>query len=232
MGASGTVDRLRCRPTRSATFWTLNTSCGGLLQPVLRVQYSPVHHDRESVGQSRRYVQSSRLADDNQAWQRTAIPIRRVWRILHALCNSAPACDCQMGTGQWSSRKTECVNHETCAHSPGSMSELEERTADVCGKVPVLYRIVRTTGKSRRRGWVIRAWDTLIMSTPRRAEGCEFNPRPGQYSRMRFWSDQVTGTVFPYLNMPFLPNSKFILALKVILLDRLHGINCSLIQEP
>ena len=37
---------------------------------------------------------------------------------------------------------------------------------------------------------------------------------PGQgnilYSRMSFSSDQVTGTVFPHLNMPFLPNSKFI----------------------
>ena len=42
------------------------------------------------------------------------------------------------------------------------------------------------------------------------AEGREFNPRPGQYSRMSFSSDQVTGTVFPHLNMPFLPNSKFI----------------------
>ena len=34
--------------------------------------------------------------------------------------------------------------------------------------------------------------------------------RPGHYSRMSFSSDQVTGTVFPHLNMPFLPNSKFI----------------------
>ena len=42
----------------------------------------------------------------------------------------------------------------------------------------------------------------------------------GQYSRMSFSSDQnqiisfssgqVTGTVFPHLNMPFLPNSEFI----------------------
>ena len=52
--------------------------------------------------------------------------------------------------------------------------------------------------------------DTLIMLTPRRAEGREFDPRPGQYSRMSFSSDQVTGTVFPHLNMPFLPNSEFI----------------------
>ena len=44
------------------------------------------------------------------------------------------------------------------------------------------------------------------MLTPRRAEGCEFNPRPGLYSRMSFSSDQVTGTVFPHLNMPFFPN--------------------------
>ena len=44
----------------------------------------------------------------------------------------------------------------------------------------------------------------------RYAEGREFEPRPGQYSRMSFSSDQVTGTVFPHLNMPFLPNSEFI----------------------
>ena len=31
-----------------------------------------------------------------------------------------------------------------------------------------------------------------------------------KYSRMSFSSDQVTGTVFSHLNMPFLPNSKFI----------------------
>ena len=48
------------------------------------------------------------------------------------------------------------------------------------------------------------------LKLPRCAGGCEFNPRPGQYSRMSFSSDQATGTVFPHLNMPFLPNSKFI----------------------
>ena len=42
------------------------------------------------------------------------------------------------------------------------------------------------------------------------AGGREFEPRPGQYSRMSFSSDQVTGTVFPHLKMPFLPNSEFI----------------------
>ena len=47
------------------------------------------------------------------------------------------------------------------------------------------------------------------MLTLRRVEGREFDPRPGQYSRMSFSSDQVTGTVFLDLNMPFLPNSKF-----------------------
>ena len=52
--------------------------------------------------------------------------------------------------------------------------------------------------------------DTLIMLTLRRAEGREFDPWPGQYSRMSFSSEQVTGTVFPHLNMPFLPNSEFI----------------------
>ena len=56
----------------------------------------------------------------------------------------------------------------------------------------------------------INVWDTLVMLTPRCAEGREFDPRPGQYSRMSFSSDQATGTVFPHLNMPFLPNSKFI----------------------
>ena len=66
-----------------------------------------------------------------------------------------------------------------------------------------------------RRGRVVRAWDTLIMfeasygmrkvmsSNPSR-------PRRVIYSRMSFSSDQVTGTVFSHLNMPFLPNSKFI----------------------
>ena len=37
-----------------------------------------------------------------------------------------------------------------------------------------------------------------------------FDHRPGQYSRMSFSSDQVTGTVFSHLKMPFLPNSEFI----------------------
>ena len=48
------------------------------------------------------------------------------------------------------------------------------------------------------------------MLTLQRAEARGFDPRPGQYSRMSFSSEQVTGTVFPHLNMPFLPNSKFI----------------------
>ena len=63
-----------------------------------------------------------------------------------------------------------------------------------------------------RRGRVVRAWDTLIMF-----EAAAFDPRPGQYSRMSFSSDQVTGTVFPHLNMPFLPNSKFITAISAII---------------
>ena len=42
------------------------------------------------------------------------------------------------------------------------------------------------------------------------AEGREFEPRPGQYSRMSFSSDKVTGAVFPHLNMHFLPISEFI----------------------
>ena len=49
------------------------------------------------------------------------------------------------------------------------------------------------------------------MLTLRRAEGSEFDPRPGQYSRMSFSSDQVTGTVFLHLNMPFLTNSQIYL---------------------
>ena len=58
--------------------------------------------------------------------------------------------------------------------------------------------------------WLARRTYTLIMLTSRRAEGREFNPRPGHYSRMSFSPDQVTGTVFPHLNMPFLPNYQFI----------------------
>ena len=45
---------------------------------------------------------------------------------------------------------------------------------------------------------MVRAWDTLIMLTLRRAEGREFFIRPGNWHG------------FPHLNMPFLPNSKFI----------------------
>ena len=67
------------------------------------------------------------------------------------------------------------------------------------------------------RQQTIRAWDTLTMFEAtvcglklRCAGGREFDPRPGQYSRMSFSSDQVTGTVFSHLNMPFLPNSEFI----------------------
>ena len=59
----------------------------------------------------------------------------------------------------------------------------------------------------------LRAWDNLTMFEAmvcRCAGGRGFDPRPGQYSRMSFSSDQVTGTVFPNLNMPFLPNSEFI----------------------
>ena len=40
----------------------------------------------------------------------------------------------------------------------------------------------------------LRALDTLTKLLC--AGGREFNPRPGQYSRMSFSSDQVTGTVF------------------------------------
>ena len=67
-----------------------------------------------------------------------------------------------------------------------------------------------TTCSLKASGRVVTAWDTLIMLTLRRAEGREFDPRPGQYSRMSFSSNQVTGMVFPHLNMPFLPNSEFI----------------------
>ena len=42
------------------------------------------------------------------------------------------------------------------------------------------------------------------------AGGREFDPRPGQYSRMSFSSDQVTDTVCRHLKMPFLPNSEFV----------------------
>ena len=63
------------------------------------------------------------------------------------------------------------------------------------------------------------------MLTPRRAEGREFEPRPGHYSRMRFSSDQVTGTVFPHLNIPFLPNSKFIENIVLVGKQKLQSIS-------
>ena len=62
-----TVDGRMHRATGPATSCTLNTSCGRPLQPVLRVQYSLVHNDRESIRQPRRYIQSAMLAGDNQA---------------------------------------------------------------------------------------------------------------------------------------------------------------------
>ena len=40
---------------------------------------------------------------------------------------------------------------------------------------------------SNNTGRVVMAWDTLIMLTPLRAEGREFDPRPGQYSRMSLY---------------------------------------------
>ena len=51
---------------------------------------------------------------------------------------------------------------------------------------------------------------SMLTATLRCAGGREFDPRPGQYSRMGSSSDQVTGMVFSHLNMPFLPNSEFI----------------------
>ena len=57
--------------------------------------------------------------------------------------------------------------------------------------------------------WV-RVLDTLPMFEATVWGGREFEPRPGQYSRIGFSSVQVPGTVFPHLNMPFLPNSEFI----------------------
>ena len=66
----------------------------------------------------------------------------------------------------------------------------------------------------RRRGRVGKGVGHLWTPCPclklRCAGGREFDPRPGQYSRMSFSSDQVTGTVYPHLNMPFRPNSEFI----------------------
>ena len=46
--------------------------------------------------------------------------------------------------------------------------------------------------------------------------GREFNPRPGQYSRMSFSCHQVTLVRFPHLNMPFLQNSEFILNIVLV----------------
>ena len=63
------------------------------------------------------------------------------------------------------------------------------------------------------------------MLTPRRAEGREFNPRPGQYNRMSFSSAQVTGTGFPHLNMPFLPNYKCIENIVLVGKQKLQSIS-------
>ena len=78
-----------------------------------------------------------------------------------------------------------------------------------------LRMLLREFGAPQPNDSATEKWDILRDTMHRTslstgAEGCEFDPRPGQYSRMSFSSDQVTGTVFPHLNMPFLPNSKFI----------------------
>ena len=53
--------------------------------------------------------------------------------------------------------------------------------------------------------------DTLTSLKLRCVEGREFDPRPGQYSRMNFSLDPGDWLVrFPHLNMPFLKNSEFI----------------------
>ena len=63
------------------------------------------------------------------------------------------------------------------------------------------------------------------MLTLRRAEGREFDPRPGQYSSMSFSSDQVTGTVFLHLNMPFHPHFKFIENIVLVGKQKLQSIS-------
>ena len=66
-------------------------------------------------------------------------------------------------------------------------------------------------GSDRRHGRVGKGVGHIDPCLKLRCAGLrEFDPRPGQYSRMSFSSDQVTGTVFPHLNMPSLPNSEFI----------------------
>ena len=76
---------------------------------------------------------------------------------------------------------------------------------------------VQHTLKKRRRGRVgkgvghlAHVWSYGVREVVMMITLSEFEPRPGQYSRMSFSSGQVTGTVFPHLNMPFLPNSEFI----------------------
>ena len=49
---------------------------------------------------------------------------------------------------------------------------------------------------NRLRDRVVKGVGHLDRLKLRCAGGREFNPRPGQYSRMSFSSDQVTGKVF------------------------------------
>ena len=52
----------------------------------------------------------------------------------------------------------------------------------------------------------LRGYDCRVKAVHRRYGA----PTTSIVSRMSFSSDQVSGTVFPHLNMPFLPNSEFI----------------------
>ena len=108
--------------------------------------------------------------------------------------------------GQISRNKVDChVQNWSCHLTSGGTTNLL-LTDNIQCEMFLGFRslpIRRPTLLIVRRGLVVRAKDTLNMLTLRRAEGREFDPRPGQYSRMSFSSDQVTGTVFPRLNMPF-----------------------------
>ena len=77
------------------------------------------------------------------------------------------------GTPEW------CAVRMSARESKGPLPAYEQ--------LYIIHRRVLALRVAR----VVRAWDTLIMLTLRCAEGREFDPRPGQYSRMSFSSDQV-----------------------------------------
>ena len=138
----------------------------------------------------------------------------RQWSIKH-LAYRLPKPSGDMLWGTWTgllfAHGTNSRKTSTCERDRWSARTLQRPGICRATKLILKRRHANTKGRSSAMMWGTRdVWLVMTCTRARCAEGRKFDPRPGQYSRMSFSSDQVTGTVFPHLNMPFLPNSEFI----------------------